>query len=417
MILKEQAKIIMDSLNDIASDFKVAYPDDDMYDIQFFITDNFQTYNQVTKLDDKEYVPAILNRMDPFVPKSPNGVITDYLEIRFYAKFKYKEALERITEKYKDIYHSVPLLSGTDLYTQFVGKFVYEDEERAQTGRTENGKPIRFFYGVLRIEWDTILDGIAYNQTEIKIDDIVYPVKVQTYRNDKATVSTKAYKENTWVNNQLTGVITHTLDTTNINENLVYESLILTIPLNAQTITSALWQDIHARTYNKIYEIKDKYSGVTITKDWELKSGIVNKEENKIVSFTCIFDIPLPRATLTVTHKPVVGDEASGTVIVTSFANTSSNTLDGRMKDQIVKGREVRQVNGYSLSFLYEEGNSIAKILAERSHKKVEGDRFDLVYTFEDLTFIMTDLVIEKGSHSFNDNPGVIFTITFAEGV
>lgn len=267
MILKEQAKIIMDNLNDIVNDFKVEYPEDDRYDIQFLVTDNFQTYNQVTKLDDKEYVPTILNRIDPFVPKSPNGVITDYLEIRFYAKFKYKEALETITEKYKDIYHSIPSLNGTDLYTQFVGKFVYEDEERAQTGRTENGKPVRFFYGVLRIEWDTILDGISHSQTEIKIDNIVYPVKVQTYRNDKATVSTKAYKENTWVKNPTTGVITHTLDTTNTNENLVSESLILTIPLNAQTITSALWQDIHSRTYNKIYEIKDKYSGVTITKD------------------------------------------------------------------------------------------------------------------------------------------------------
>ena len=42
-----------------------------------------------------------------------------------------------------------------------------------------------------------------------------------------------------------------------------------------------------------------------MTKTWELKSGIVNKEENKIVSFTCIFDIPLPRAVVTITHKPV----------------------------------------------------------------------------------------------------------------
>ena len=137
-------------------------------------------------------------------------------------------------------------MEQTYIHNLWVNLFLYEDEERAQTGRTENGKPIRFFYGVLRIEWDTILDGISYNQTEIKIDNIVYPVKVQTYRNDKATVSTKAYKENTWVKNPTTGVITHTLDTTNTNENLVSESLILTIPLNAQTITSALWQDIHS---------------------------------------------------------------------------------------------------------------------------------------------------------------------------
>lgn len=411
MILKEQAILIMNKLNDIAIDLLVE-TSDTIYNVQFYVTDNFQTYNKITKLDDKEYIPAILNRMDPFVPKSSNGVIVDYLEVRFYAKFKHREALERITERYKEVYHSVPTLSGTELYTQYVGKFVYEDDERSQDGAN-----LRYFYGVLRMEWDTILDGISYDQTELKIDDIVYPVKIQTYRNDKATVSTKAYKENTWVKNPVSGVITHTLDTTNTNENLVSESLILTIPLNAQTITSALWQDIHSRTYNKKYEIKDKYSGVTVTKDWELKSGIVNKEENKIVSFTAIFDIPLPRATMDITHKPLNGITTEGTVIVTNFADTSSNTLDGRMKEQIVKGREVRQVNGYSLSFLYEPGNQMAKILAERSHKKVEGDRFDIVYKFEDLTFTMTDLVIEKGSHSFNDNPGVIFTVTFAEGV
>ena len=415
MILKEQAALIMQKLNGIANDLFVE-TEDDMYDVQFYITDNFQIYNQVTKLDDKEYIPAILNRIDPFIPKSSDGVVVDYLELRFYAKFKHKEALERITERYKDIYHSVPSFSGTELYTQYVGKFVYEDEERAQTGMTENGKPVRFFYGTLRIEWDTVLDGIPYDQTEIKIDGIVYPVKIQTYRNDKATVSTKEYKRN-WTKDPETEEITHELDTTNTNANLVSESLILTIPLNAQTITSALWQDIHSRTYNKIYTIDDKYSGVTITKDWELKSGIVNKEENKIVSFTAIFDIPLPRATMDITYKPLNELPVEGTVIVTNFTNTSSNTLDGRMLDRFVKGKEVRQVNGYSLSFLYEPGNEMAKILAERSHKKVDGDRFDITYTFEDLTFTMTDLVIEKGSHAFNDNPGIIFTITFAEGV
>jgi hypothetical protein len=136
-----------------------------------------------------------------------------------------------------------------------------------------------------------------------------------------------------------------------------------------------------------------------------------------MVSFTAIFDIPLPRATITITHRTNLGVETSGTVIVTNFTESSSNALDARSVSQVVKGREVRQVNGYSLSFLYETGSVIGKILAERSHKKVNGDRFDLTYTFEDLTFQLTDLVIEKGSHSFNENPGVIFTITFAEGV
>jgi len=395
MILKEQSNIIMGKLNEIALDFYIS-TENELYNVQFYVTDNFQEYNGVTKLDDKEYIPAILTRMDPFVPKSSNGVVVDYLELRFYSKFKYRQVLEEITQEYNNRYHSIPALNGTELYTQYVGKFIYENEERGQ-----DGSNLRYFYGVLRMEWDTILDGVSYDQTSLKVDNVEYPAKIQTYRNDKATIANKEYNA-----------------VGNTNANLVSESLIITVPLNAVTAVSPLWADIHTRSYNKTYTIIDNYgAGGTLTKTWELKSGIVNKEENKIVSFTAIFDIPLPRATITITHRTNLGVETSGTVIVTNFTESSSNALDARSVSQVVKGREVRQVNGYSLSFLYETGSVIGKILAERSHKKVNGDRFDLTYTFEDLTFQLTDLVIEKGSHSFNENPGVIFTITFAEGV
>ena len=396
MILKEQAAIIMGNLNDIVQDLYTDNDNDARYDIQFYITDNYQLYNKVTKLEDKEYIPAILNRLDPFVPKSSAGVINDFLEIKFYCKFEHKEALETVIEQYREDWHSVPVLDGTEVYTQYLSNFIYDNDELSQDGRNEH-----YFYGTLRIQWDTILGGISYDQTSLKINNVVYPVKIQTYRNDKATVATKDYN-----------------DAENVNANLVSESLVITVPLNATTGASALWQDIHTRSFNKTYTIVDDYGAAgKITKDWELKAGIVNKEENKIISFTCIFDIPLPRGTFDITYKAKNGTTVEGTVIVTNFGDSSSNSLDGRVKEQIVKAREVRQVNGYSMTFLYEPGNELSKILAERSHKKVDGDRFDITHTFEDLTFEYIDLVIEKGSYAFTENAGILFTISFAEGV
>ena len=399
MILKEQAAIIMQNLNSIALDM-FTDTDNDIYDIQFYITDNFQLYNKVTKLDGKEYIPAILSRLEPFVPKSASGVVVDYLEIRFYAKFQHREALERVIDKYKETHHAVPKLTGAELYTQHIGKFVYENDEKSQDGNN-----LRYFYGALRLEWDTILDGISFDQTSVSVDGTIYPVKMQTYRNDKSTIANKPYN-----------------DVGNTNINLVSEELVITVPLNATTATSQLWQDIHSRVYNKTYTIVDNYgAGGVMTKTWELKSGIVNKEENKIVSFTCIFDIPLPRAVVTITHKPVVGTQTTGQVILLNFNAGGSNSLDARMKvdanERIVKANELRQGSAYNLSFVYEPDNDIAKILAVRTNKKVNGDRFDITYTFEDLAFTYEDLVLESGSHAWNDNPGLAFTCNFAEGL
>ena len=171
-------------------------------------------------------------------------------------------------------------------------------------------------------------------------------------------------------------------------------------------------------TYNKTYTIVDTYgASTTITKEWELKAGIVNKEENKIVSFTCIFDIPLPRATVTITHKPLIGTPTTGELVIVNFSEGGTNSLDARMKDRIVKANELRQGNAYSISFIYEPGNEISKILAERCHRKVEGDRFDITYVFEDLSFTYLDLVLESGQHAWVDNPGLSFTCNFVEGL
>ena len=144
-----------------------------------------------------------------------------------------------------------------------------------------------------------------------------YPVKIQTYRNNKSTIANKAYNS-----------------VGNSDINLVSEELIITVPLNTVTASSALWQDVNSPTYNKTYTIVDTYgASTTITKEWELKSGIVNKEENKIVSFTCIFDIPLPRAVVTITHKPLIGNTNNGgELVIVNFSEGGTNSLDARMK-------------------------------------------------------------------------------------
>ena len=87
------------------------------------------------------------------------------------------------------------------------------------------------------------------------------------------------------------------------------------------------------------------------------------------------------------------------------------------MRNKIVKANELRQGNAYSISFIYEPGNEISKILAERAHRKVDGDRFDITYTFEDLSFTYENLVLESGSHAWVDNPGMSFTCNFVEGL
>lgn len=392
MILKEQAAIITTLLNDIA--------EDENFDIQFYITDTHQEYQSDYTIEDEKYIPGILRRLDPFVPKSPSGIIADYLEIEFYIPFEHRDTVERILNEYQDRYHAKYQSSGGNIFTQFIGKAIADEVEKSIEGDLS-----KYQKAYIRVEWDTVLDGISFDQTSVSIDGTVFPVKIQTYRNDKSTIANKPY---------------NAVGNTNIN--LVSEELVVTIPLTTATATSQLWQDIHSRVYNKTYTIVDNYgAGGVMTKTWELKSGIVNKEENKIVSFTCIFDIPLPRAVVTITHKPVVGTQTTGQVILLNFNAGGSNSLDARMKvdsnERIVKANELRQGSAYNLSFVYEPDNDIAKILAVRTNKKVNGDRFDITYTFEDLTFTYGDLVLESGSHAWNDNPGLAFTCNFAEGL
>lgn len=401
MILKEQSVLITTMLNDIIDDL---YLDDadPAYDIQFYITDTYQEFQPSFTIDDKNYIPGILRRLDPFVPKSPAGIINDYLEIELYVPFEHRDTVEVILNEYQDRYHAKYQSFGGNIFTQYIGKAIADEIERSIEGDL-----VRYQKIYLRVEWDTILDGISYDQTSISIGGTVFPVKIQTYRNDKSTIANKPYN-----------------DAGNTNINLVSEELVVTIPLTTATATSQLWQDIHSRVYNKTYTIVDNYgAGGTMTKTWELKSGIVNKEENKIVSFTCVFDIPLPRATVTITHKPVMGSSTTGQVILLNFNAGGANSLDARMKvdldsnERIVKANELRQGSSYNLSFVYEPDNDIAKILAVRTNKKVNGDRFDITYTFEDLTFTYENLVLESGSHAWNDNPGLAFTCNFAEGL
>jgi hypothetical protein len=64
---------------------------------------------------------------------------------------------------------------------------------------------------------------VSYDQTSLKVDNVEYPAKIQTYRNDKATIANKEYNA-----------------VGNTNANLVSESLIITVPLNAVTAVSPL---------------------------------------------------------------------------------------------------------------------------------------------------------------------------------
>ena len=115
MILKEQAAIIMGNLNAIVQDLYTENNNDNKYDIQFYITDNYQLYNKVTKLEDKEYIPAIVSRLDPFIPKSSAGVINDFLEIDSKYLFnltnisKAKFKTNKLTIEYLDIEKQVIL--------------------------------------------------------------------------------------------------------------------------------------------------------------------------------------------------------------------------------------------------------------------------------------------------------------------
>ena len=394
MTLKEQATLVTSQLNDLALSL---YQDgeNEEYDIQFLISDNFQEFEAIKLLNNRKYIPGILNRMDPFVPKDFNSVLVDYLEVIFYTPVEHNDAVEHVINLYQATNHNKTFSMSGTVFTQFIGKQVFEYRDRSQDGYAD-----AYQISYLRMEWDEIISGVAFEQTSLTIGGVVYPVNQQTYRNDKSTIANRQYDA-----------------AGNTNLNLVSEELIITVPLNAVTAGSALWQDVHGRTFNKTYTIIDNYgAGGVITKTWELKSGIVNKEQNKIVSFTLIFDIPLPRATVVITHRPLTGTPTTGSPIIVSFSEGGSNSLDARMKDRLVKANELRQGNAYSISFIY-DSSEIAKILAYRAHRKVDGDRFDITYTFNDLTFVYENLVLESGSHAWIDNPGLAFTVNFVEGL
>lgn len=389
MILREQANMIMNKLNDILIDIL------DIEDLMFFITDDYQVYNKYSKFEDGKYIPTILRRDEPFVPRSIGGLINDYLTIEVYTEMSNRRTVERAFEAYRQLYHAKADVEAEETFTQFIGKYQFVEDELSGDGDNK-----RKFKATLRIEWETILLGVPFQHTKLTIDEVPMPLVQYTYRNDKGTVANVDY------------------NTDKTNRNLVAEQLVLTFPLNAVTANTRLYQSIHSRNFNQMFTIEDDLSiGGIITKDWELKTGIINREEGKVVSFTATFDIPLPRVELEITYRSAYGDTVEGTVIVSDFQGVSNNTLDGRTEDRIVRSNEVRQVAGYAFSFVYEQGNPLAKIMAERAFKKVNGDRFDIVYKFQDIEIVMLNLVLEKGSHSFNDDGGVLFNLSFVEGV
>lgn len=389
MILREQANIIMNKLNDILLDIL------DIEDLMFYITDDFQVYNKYTRFEDEKYIPTILRRDEPFVPRSIGGLITDYLTIEVYTEMSNRRTVERAFETYRQLYHAKADVEAEEAFTQYIGKYQFVEDELSGDGDNK-----RKFKATLRIEWETILLGVPFQHTKLSVDEVQMPLVQYTYRNDKGTVANVNY------------------NTDKTNRNLVAEQLVLTFPLNALTANTRLYESIHRRNFNQTFTIEDDLSiGGIITKDWELKTGIINREEGKVVSFTAIFDIPLPRVELEITYRSADGDVVEGAVILSDFQEVSNNTLDGRTEDRIVRSNEVRQVAGYAFSFVYEQGNPLAKIMAERAFKKVNGDRFDLVYKFEDIEIEMLNLVLEKGTHSFNDDGGVIFNLSFVEGV
>lgn len=399
MILREQANIVMNKLNDILINTL------EVENKLFYITDDYQNYQKYTEFDGTDYIAGLLRREEPFVPKSSSGLITDYLTIELYGDMTDRRIIESAVEIYRTRYHSKSDIEGTETFTQYVGKYQYLEDEF-----TGDGLNIQKFKSFFRIEWQTLLGGIPFDSTSVKIDGEIIPAVLYTYRNDKGTVANVNYTNKDNVNNNI--------EEWRQNPNLVSESLVLTIPLNNITGNTRLWKNINLRTFNQIFVIEDNSGLTTSVKEWELKSGIINREENKIVTFTAIFDIPLPRAEVSIRYRNNrLGLSEEGTVLITNFSEISQNTLDGRVSDGEVRGQEVRQVNGYGLNFIYESGNEIAKILAERSHKKIPDDRFDITYKFLDLEFEFNNLVLEKGTHGFTDEPGIVWNIVFNEGV
>ena len=76
-----------------------------------------------------KYIPGILRRLDPFVPKSPSGIIADYLEIELYIPFEHRDTVERILNEYQDRYHAKYQSSGGNIFTQFIGKAIADEVE------------------------------------------------------------------------------------------------------------------------------------------------------------------------------------------------------------------------------------------------------------------------------------------------
>lgn len=242
--------------------------------------------------------------------------------------------------------------------------------------------------------------GIISNSIKIKINGEIVNAKMGTYRNDKASAPTKPYTDG--------------LD----SRYMVSEQLALTIPLTAEFQTTQLWRDINTQSYNKIYDVEINYGISTNTKTMRLLTGIINIEEGRIASATVIFDNPLPRAELEIKYSNKETDEfLDGTVHLTTFGFSGDTAIDGRLQDKSTKGEPLRRTVGINFSFIFEKDNEMSTNLVNQIFYRDINARYNITVKMEGYEIILENLVMEKGEHSFSENPGVSFSVVFVEGV
>ena len=216
LTLEQQALLITNQLNDVVDELR-EYTKDEKYDIQFLAVDTLQSINKYKRIDDKKYIPIILTRVEPDIPFTQYGSVTDYLYLTLYFDAADRGVVEEIVESYRQSNTAKNIYVDESQITQYIGKLVTQETERPQDGTN-----IRKLSASLRINWLIQGAGILSDSVVIKIDGEVVNAKIATYRNDKASAPTKPFGtgyESTY---------------------MVSEQLALTIPLTPEFQTTQL---------------------------------------------------------------------------------------------------------------------------------------------------------------------------------
>ena len=167
-----------------------------------------------------------------------------------------------------------------------------------------------------------------------------------------------------------------------------------------------------------MYDIDINYGASTNVKTMRLLTGIINMEEQRIVSITAIFDNPLPRAELEIKYSNNETDEfLDGTVHLTTFGFSSNTAIDGRLQNRSTKGEPLRRTVGINFSFIFEKDNEMSANLVNQIFYRDINARYNITVKMEGYEIILENLVMEKGEHSFTENPGISFSVVFVEGV